>query len=204
MAEHSLQRIYLEPNMVPAALRGGYQGKKFKACVCTDMTIPNDAGLWSGGTRDVYSVVRLEDGKSMPATSWQGSHPYGQQRQDTTVKLEPGIAVVQHSMFCGKDMGLTFYVHPDNAAKLIPAQPTMLTAHERLVLTATASLKSSYAGRDRYENARGEYHCVKALNGADYPTREQWDLAKHNLIQLGLLNKAAAITPAGRNAVPRH
>jgi hypothetical protein len=36
-----------------------------------------------------------------------------------------------------------------------------------------------------------------------FPTREQWQAAKDSLISKGLLNKAGAVTPKGRNARPR-
>ncbi len=34
------------------------------------------------------------------------------------------------------------------------------------------------------------------------PTRDEWNAAKTTLISKGLLNKAGAVTPAGRNARP--
>ena len=194
-----MNTIYLDANMVPATLRRGYDGKKFKAHVCETMTIPMTAGLWDGGSRDKYSVIRLADGAEIEPINHNAA-PWNRERRDVTVQLEPGIAVVEHSMFCGKDMGLTFYVHPSNAAQLLPRPSGELTPHEKLVLIATRSLKSSYAGRDRYDNAQGEYHCEKALAGAPYPSRAQWDEAKQSLIGKGLLNKAGAITTAGRNA----
>jgi hypothetical protein len=175
--EIKMNTIYLEPNMVPATLRAGYDGKKFKAVVATEMTIPADAGLWEGGSRETYRVIGLETGRTIDAVNHNAA-PWDSGRKGIAVKLEPGIAVVCHSMFCGKDMGLTFYVHPDNAAKLLPA-PVEVTPHERVVLRATAHFKSSYAGQDRYQMARRDYDIGKYLeaNGALYPTREQWESA---------------------------
>lgn len=186
--------IHLDGAMVPASLRGAYTGKMFEAIVCESMTIPMDAGLWSGGSRDVFKVVRLADGAEVPAVNHNAA-PWDAQH-DVPVTLVPGVAVVRHTMFCGKDLGLTFYVHPDNAAKLLPA-PVELTAFEAIVLRATSHYKSSYAGRDRYDMAKGD-----SRDGSPYPTREEWNTAKARLIVAGLLNKAGAITPAGRNAVP--
>ena len=143
--------------------------------------------------------------------------------------------MVEHTIFCGKDHGLTFYVHPDSAAKLLPSESVELTPNQKLVLNATASLKSSYNGKDRYENskpygaltrleiqtklaalepimeARGNVELksgkrvgerVAELKGWTYifPTREEWDLAKAQLMMDGYLNKAGAITTKGRNA----
>jgi hypothetical protein len=191
-----MNAIYLEPAMVPAALRGTYSGKKFKAVVVTSVTIPADAGLWSDGSRDRYHGVAIETGAAM-AFPGQAASPWDH-RQDCTVTLEPGFAIVRHSVMCGADYGLTFYVHPDNAAKLLPAPAPELTDFERIVLEATRSLKSSYNGRDRYQMA-----CVDCLPYGAVPkmTRTEYSAAKETLRQKGLLNKAGAITPAGRNAV---
>jgi hypothetical protein len=126
--------------------------------------------------------------------------PWSPGRGDRVVELLPSIVVVEHSMFCGQDMGLTFYVHPDNAAKLLPVPRADLTPLERMVLYASGAFKSSYGGRDRYEMARDDYHCERLLAGMPYPSRAEWDNAKAALIAGGFLNKAGAITPAGRNA----
>jgi hypothetical protein len=160
--------IHLEPSQVPTVLRGSYAGYKYKVLVCESVTIPATAGLWNSGSRDSYQGVELATGKRYPLTM-ESEAPWGT-RRDIEVQLDNGKAVVEHSIFCGKDMGLTFYIHPSNAIGLIPAK-VELTPYERLVLVATRSLKSSYAGRDRYQMAQGEDHCTRALNGSDYPPR---------------------------------
>jgi hypothetical protein len=189
--------IYLDPNQVPAMLRGAYQGKKFQAVVCESTTIPADAGLWDGGSRETFRVVELATGRAInPPGINQASAPWDK-RESVTVDLQNGYAVVRHSMFCGKDMGLTFYVHPDNAQKLLPApQADDMTAWEKIVLEATCGLKSSYNGMDRYQLAQREYR----YNGKPYPTREEWNAAKESLIRRGYLNKTGAVTVSGRNA----
>jgi hypothetical protein len=195
------QSIYLEPSKVPPQLRGGYTGKKFAVRVCESMTIPSDAGLWSGGSRDLYRVVRFADGASVTMPG-QASSPWDAGRRDQTITLTPDLCVVRHSDFCGKDMGLTFYIHPSNAAPLLPP-PAELTKTESLVLAYTAGRKSSYMGKDRYEMARDDAGGWRGPVPADFPTRADWDAAKAALIGRGMLNKAGAITPAGRNAAPR-
>lgn len=195
------QSIYLEPAKVPSQLRGGYSGKKFAVRVCESMTIPADAGLWSGGSRDVYTVVRFADGASVRMPG-QSASPWDGTRRDQTVTLTPDLCVVRQSDFCGKDMGLTFYIHPSNAAPLLPA-PAELSKVEELVLSYTASRKSSYMGKDRYDMARDDAGGWRGPVPADFPTRADWDAAKLSLVGRGMLNKAGAITPAGRNAAPR-
>lgn len=189
--------IYLEPKQVPASLRGSYSGKSFKAIVTETMTVPSTAGLWDGGSRDHYSAVRLADGAQV-AMPGQNEAPWGN-RQDVKVTLVSGIAIVEHSIFCGKDMGLTFYLHPVDAAPMLPAPQADLTAVESLVLEYTISRKSSYMGRDRYQMA------VEDMRWNSKPialTRASWDEAKSALIARGYLNKAGAVTTAGRNARP--
>lgn len=192
-----MNTIYLDPKMVPAVLRGAYNGQKFKAVVCETVDIPSDAGLWSGGSRELYSVVTLDDGmKLLPgqdAAPWNRN--YHNRRE---IMLQPGVVVVRHSIFCGKDTGLTFYVHPENATKLLPAPAAELSEHERMVLEATCSLKSHYNGRDRYQMATDSLR----YNRKPYPSRDEWNAAKQSLIDKGLLNKAGAVTVAGRNARP--
>lgn len=182
--------IHLEKNQVPAALRGAYSGNHFKAEVVEVVTIPADAGLWDGGSRDLYKFVVLETGEEVDMPG-QKAPPWGF-RAEYGVSLEPGFAVVRHTYFCGQDLGLTFYVHPENAAALLPA-PVELTPTERFVLEATRGLKSSYMGKDRYTLAT-EY-------SREPITRQEWDEAKASLIERKLLNKAGAITTAGRNAI---
>jgi hypothetical protein len=193
------QVIHLEPSQVPTVLRGSYAGYKYKVLVCESVTIPATAGLWDSGSRDSYQGVELATGKRYPLTM-ENTSPWNGVRRDIEVQLDNGKAIVEHSIHCGKDEGLTFYIHPSNAIGLIPAK-IELTPYQRLVLVATSSLKSSYAGRDRYQMANGEHHCMNALNGSDYPTRDQWREAQASLIAAGYLNKAGAITVKGRNAI---
>jgi hypothetical protein len=191
--------IHLEANMVPPALRGGYAGKKFKAVVTEQVTVPADAGIWSGGSRDYWKGVNLATGEVAGLPN-QESSPWNANRYERVIALRPGFAVVRSTMFQGRDLGLTFYIHPDNAAAMFPAPAVELTCDERLVLLATRMFKSSYGGQDRYQMAERDYACKALLDGAAYPTRAAWDAAKASLIERKLLNKAGAITPAGRNA----
>jgi hypothetical protein len=193
-----MKAIYLEPDQVPGMLKGAYSGRQFKAIVCETATIPMDAGLWSGGSRETYRAVNLDTGIDVPLRG-QNAAPWDAARREHEISLAAGVVVICHSMFCGKDMGLTFYVHPANATKLLPANTAgELSETELLVLEATASLKSSYGGKDRYEMSR---HNARYSSKA-FPTREQWEQAKQSLIARKLLNKAGAITTAGRNARP--
>jgi len=73
------------------------------------------------------------------------------------------------------------------ASNLLGAAPSEdLDSDEKVVLYCTRAMKSSYNGKSR----------------RDYSglTVDAWEAAKARLIGRGMLNKAGAITPAGRNA----
>ena len=178
-----MKTLYLEPNQIPAQLRGSYSGKQFKAIVTESVTIPIYAGLWSGGSRDTYRVVRLSDGATIEPVRHNAA-PWDSGRAERKVDLEPGIAVVEHSIFCGKDAGLTFYVHPANATALLPPVVN-LSDIQRKVLNVHGGIKSAY---------RKQELAYQKVSESDYET------AKAFLIAEGYLNKAGAITTKGRNA----
>jgi len=189
---------YLEPAMIPAQLRGDYTGKKFKAISCETMTVPASAGLWSGGSRDYYKAIELATGKAIPLEG-QSLAPWDN-RSANTITLKPGYAIIEHTIFCGKDLGLTFYMHPENIAALLPA-PIELTEIEKLVLTTTRNYKSSYNGRDRYDMAKDDASYKQNKIAPVFPTRAEWEGVKETLAEKGFLTKAGAITPKGRNAI---
>ena len=196
------QTIYLEPSQVPAAIRGAYSGKKFRAIVTDSVYIPSDAGTWSGGSRTLYSAIHLTSGESRPACD-SYSAPWDSSRKDQSVTLKPDFAIISHSIFCGKDMGLTIYIHPINAAALLPA-PVELTPLERAVLKYTKEKKSSYNGRDRFDMLLEDLEFNfkrQELNLEVKPSRADWNKAKDSLIAQGLLNARGAITTKGKNAV---
>ena len=190
--------IYLDANQIPASIRGGYSGKHFRAIVTDSVFIPADAGLWSGGSRDTYRAVNLESGASRAASNDMAS-PWDSSRRDQRVDLRDGLAIVKHVYFCGKDLGLTIYVNPTNAAALLPA-PVDLSPLARVVLKYTKERKASYNGRDRFDMMIDDlrYNLVPGIDAA--PTREQWNQEKAALIAGGFLNKAGAITTKGKNA----
>lgn len=195
--------IYLDRNQVPAQLRGEYTGTKFEVIVRENVYIPVHAGLWDGGSREHYYALRISDGAGMPFPG-QSAAPWDASRQGRDVILHPGMAIVCHRIFAGKDMGLRFYVHPVDAAPMLPAPDAPLPAIQQLVLDYTANRKSSYGGQDRYAMACSDirYGSVSGFRDG-VPSRAQWDAARAQLTSMGLLTKAGAITPAGRNRAGR-
>lgn len=192
------QTIYLAPNDPTCAIAKrafpSYNGQKYRVTV-TEAPI-SLTSCWQDGSRDYYQVVRLADMQQISIPE-NGSGYTAVDRAYGPFGLPlnlpaAGYAVVEHSISCGKDMGLTIYVHPYNATAMLPA-PAELTWAEKVVLVATRSLKSSYAGIS-------DYRFVEA-NRETGITRLDWDTAKQALIARGMLNKQGAIQISGKNAV---
>jgi len=187
-----MSTIHLTPKDIPAYIPAsiGYNGRMFKVEICEQVELHDT--YWSGGTRSSYHAVDLlRNLVSGSITKDSAPAGFGRDLDGSAIRLSPGNAIVKHTIFCGKDMGLTIFIHPDNAPKFLPAPSDDITIYEKIVLVATRSLKASYGGIK-------DFRFVEA-NKYTGITREQWDNAKTALINKGLLNKAGAITPNGRN-----
>jgi len=203
-----MESIYLDAKQVPECLKsiGGYGGRTFKVIVQEAVTLGGASAIWQGGSKTTQYVVNLETGKhirpNLEATPKQGD-PFGWIPNEGELKLQRNLAVVEHDIFCGSDMGLTFIIHPDNAPKFLPIK-IELSDREIVVLVATSSLKSHYAGMDRFEHIQryGMGLCNSKHRNLDGKmSRDDWNEVKAGLVSKGLLNRAGAITPKGRNAV---
>lgn len=143
---------------------------------------------WDDGSRSYFAVVRLSDGASQTAPD---SHPFfdkGYKGVDEFV-IPAGFVVVERRYF-GQSQYIT--VHVPGEAPLLAAPSEPLTDDEKLVLIATAGLKSSYAGISDY---RAKELRERGLSAA------RIEAARNSLKEKKLLNKAGAITPDGRNAI---
>jgi hypothetical protein len=166
-----------------------YSGNKFKLRTAETVNVRSS---WDGGSRDYFTFVRLSDLQSSPEVPAQSAYDRRIVGAEA-VPLPDGIACVQHAIFCGKDMGITIIVNPATLnPAMLPVQ-TELTTDERIVLAATAGLKSSYGGIKNFR--------FSEANQDTGITAERWDAAKSACIARKLLNSAGAITVEGRNAI---
>jgi len=72
---------------------------------------------WDGGTKHTYVAVTL-DGTCASGRMESAPEELGGIDEHQTLAMRPGVAIVEHCFFCGKDAGVTIYVHPADA----PAQ----------------------------------------------------------------------------------
>lgn len=159
----------------------GYKGRKIK--ISTDIP-SNLSSYWDGGSRNYYVILRLSDLSSYPLPS---NHPVFEPNQPRELfTLPPGFVVVQHTIFCGKDLGITIYANSADLTPYLPAK-TEISELEKAVLYYTRSLKSSYNGQNRQE-----------MSGIE---KVDWDKTVILLKEKGLLGKRNEITTAGKNAI---
>lgn len=187
--------IHLERKDMPEMLLRAfpdYRGRKYEVSIVRSVTL--QAGS-EGGTYSDYRAVNLETGAIAPPKVDLGS-PHS--RGEPTVEIPPRVAIVEHGRFVGHDTGLRIYIRPEDAQLMLPAGDE-ITDDEAIVLHYTAGLKSSYAGMKDYRFSEAERETGIS--------RTRWEIAKADLIMRGLLNKAGAITTAGKNArrpIKRH
>lgn len=182
--------MYLNPKPELKALGErlfSYHGRKFQIVPAESMTL---SSYWDGGSRTYYAVISQVPGEIQSVMIGECGGPF--QPPPSKVTLNPQTMVVSHHIFCGEDLGLTFYVHPSVLPKYLP-EPASLPRNEKIVLSATRSYKSTYAGTSNYR-----FHEAKRQTGIGLA---DWNIAKDSLIRRGLLNKAGALTVDGKNVI---
>jgi len=168
----------------------GYRGRKFK--VSTIEGSVNLQSSWQGGSRNYYILIDLATSQTSPVMPAQSQFDTPVKGLDA-VTLPPNAGVVEHSIFCGKDMGLTLVIGPNNATQFLPTVETLPEDHQT-VLNYTRSLKNTYGGQTniRYTEAHRETGI----------TQERWTAAQQSLMASQHLRKNGSITAKGKNAAP--
>lgn len=88
-----------------------------KVCVKAATTY-RMANYWGGGSRDYAVAYDLKTG-DVSAPSVVTTNPMRGQAH-AVVEIPEGMLIVEHSIFCGKDAGVTIYVNPANMPRLLP------------------------------------------------------------------------------------
>ena len=187
-----MNTIYLEPRDMPEEARRifraafpAYKGKTFKVCYANGPI--SVRSYWDGGSRDYYAFVNLANMATMACPT--SSH-FDNVTGVDSVEIPSGSVCVEHSIFCGKDAGLTIICRESESTKFLPATAEV-TPDVAIVLQYSNEYKNSYGGETgiRFKYASRETGI----------TRDRWDAAKSEAIALHLLRKNGAITPTGRN-----
>ena len=83
-----------------------YNGRKI-ALECAEKITFWDTN-WGGGTRKQYKAIKHKGQVAQLPVPAPWVNPF----EGTTFDMQPGLAIVTHSIFCGKDCGITITMHP--------------------------------------------------------------------------------------------
>jgi hypothetical protein len=151
-----------------------YRGKKIQ--VVTGDFPTNLSSNWSGGSRNDYVFYNLANGKAKAVPeSGTGFGKYPDTPKTDTTSMPDSVVLVKHTIFSGKDLGITIYAKPGAVAPLLPA-PTdeTLTKEEIFTMVLIRSLKS-FARREeasRYGVSAKQYEdAVKSLQTKGYVSK---------------------------------
>lgn len=95
-----------------------YKGRTFRLSVSETLMLHNVH--WDGGSRNEYVAVELGTGRAAPARL---PAPWFVPGEGLRVDLPVGSVVVEHSVWCGKDVGITIHSNPANIRRLLAAAP---------------------------------------------------------------------------------
>lgn len=102
-----------------------YRGRNIKYVV-TDQP-QSFTTWWDGNTKDDLTAVRLS---TMEVAELPPSDPFDERGATMAIYHKglapiPDIAIVCQSIFCGKVSGISIYLHPDNAPRMLAAASEM-------------------------------------------------------------------------------
>lgn len=92
---------------VLAATFPEYRGRKVKARAWLRPQVLSN--YWDGGTRSFYKAVRIEDGA---IADFGTDNPFVRSTHEP-VDLPAGVLLVEHVIFCGKDLGIVIWARTD-------------------------------------------------------------------------------------------
>lgn len=69
---------------------------------------------WSGGTRYSYAACSLSGVATGNLFKHHMTAPWQKPTKVDTVPIPRGHCIVEHIMFCGKDLGLRIYLNPED------------------------------------------------------------------------------------------
>ena len=135
------------------------------------------ADYWDGGSRTYCGFVELatlrtvtSDAIPLDARQERGN-PYNLPILD--VELPPGVCVVEHVIFCGKDRGYRIVLRPENVAPLLPPAGAELPPRDRRILYAFRSLKSGPYRQEALQGLRASSEDFDRLVASGHLSRNR-------------------------------
>ena len=85
-----------------------YKGRKLRVAPRTGPL--QMISYWEGGSRSYFVIIDMVRGRRMEVP--QNGTPFDDPNIPSIKNVPPGYVVVEHRIFCGEDLGLTFHIHP--------------------------------------------------------------------------------------------
>ena len=92
-----------------------YKGRKFKLSL-SPFVLLHDTN-WGGGSRNFYALVPLS---GEDAVRLRDFPPFRNPAEGKNVAVPEGAVVVEYTIFCGKDLGMTLYANTQDLPRLLP------------------------------------------------------------------------------------
>ena len=155
-----------------------YNGRKYKVISQSTYRLKN---YWDGGSKEDCVLVNRETGLfHTPEYETQNPHT---SLAHANFEIPVNHFIITHSIFMGKDAGITFYVRPEEMPKDLSSNDN-LTFEQKVVLSCFSSFKSSY----------------RKDEGLRIVSSQEWDSAKASLVEAGYISSKNSLTTKGKNA----
>ena len=96
-----------------------YQGRKFSLTFQEHYYMSD---YWDGDSRTYVKALKFENGQlKMSSPDAEAQNPL-RPKAHTEFDIPKNVALVEHTYFCGQDIGINIIVHPDSSLlpKLLP------------------------------------------------------------------------------------
>lgn len=123
---------------------------------------------WDGGSRNECCFLNLVNMQSISSSAMpqearqEMGNPFN--LPAGTIKMVAGYCVVEHIIFCGKDLGYRIHMHQDNFAPMLNAKPTIeISDKHKEILQAYKSLKSGEYRNNELRRLKCSKEDIQAL-----------------------------------------
>jgi hypothetical protein len=178
----ALEVKFGDPSVAPliqAAFPGARSGRTVKVEVASSYTTSD---YWSDGSRDESRFVDLAT-LQVVSPSRLNELP-----SSNTYALSPGFCVVEHRIYCGKDLGYRVYLHSENMAPMLAKPAPEVDKRDVRILVTFRSIKSGPYRRETLAALKITESDLTRLVGKGWLKRSSNDRGAHRLPRRASLN----------------
>jgi len=107
-----------------------YKGRKWALSFGTSYQMEN---YWDGGSKTYAMAINLSTGEVSQPNQATNNPMNG--AAHASFEIPPGFGIIEHCYFCGKDMGITLKIRPDETGVMgyVPVLPEPLFSQEEIL-----------------------------------------------------------------------